>query len=62
MELCLIPYNSMDFNAKLDKIIYVDSKSALNIRLARTKMEALLTEVLGSRALQIVLDNLDKQI
>lgn len=53
-------YNSADCGVKLDKSIYADSKTALNIRLARTKMEALVTEVLGPQSLQMVLDDLNK--
>lgn len=55
-------YNGMDCGVKLDKIIYVDSKTALNIRLARTKMEALVMAVLGPQAIQIVLDDLKKDV
>ncbi|CAH2088722.1 unnamed protein product [Euphydryas editha] len=55
-------YNSMDCGVKLNKIIYIDSKTATNIRLARTKMEALVTEVLGPHALQTVLDELNQGV
>lgn len=37
----------MECNNKLTQIIYADSNTALKIRLARMKMEALVTEVLG---------------
>lgn len=57
-----ISYNSMDCGVKLNKLLHVDSKTALNIRLRRTKMEALVTEVLGPQTLQIVLDDLNKDI
>lgn len=55
-----LSYSSQDCNIKLNKIIYVDSKTATNIRLARTKMEALVTEVLGPHSLQTVIDQLNK--
>lgn len=48
----------MDCNVKLNKIIYADSNTATNLNLARTKMEALVTEVLGPYALQSVIDDL----
>lgn len=54
-----LSYNSQDCNIKLNKIIYVYSKTATNIRLARTKMEALVTEVLGPHSLQSVIDQLN---
>ncbi|CAH0698534.1 unnamed protein product [Spodoptera exigua] len=47
-----LSYNSMDCTVKLNKIIYVNSSTATSIRLARTKMEAIVTEVLGPYALQ----------
>lgn len=53
-----LSYNSMDCNVKLNKTIYADSKTALNIQLARTKMEALACEVLGPYALQKVLEEI----
>ncbi|GBP98378.1 hypothetical protein EVAR_98419_1 [Eumeta japonica] len=53
-------YNSQDYSIKLNKIIYVESKTATNIRLARTKMEALVTKVLGPHSLQSVIDQLNK--
>ncbi|GBP12666.1 hypothetical protein EVAR_10314_1 [Eumeta japonica] len=40
-----LSYNSMDCTVKLNKIIYADSSTATAIRLARTKMEVLVTEV-----------------
>ncbi|XP_026744015.1 uncharacterized protein LOC113505487 isoform X2 [Trichoplusia ni] len=55
-----LSYNSQDCSIKLNKIIYVDSKTATNLRLARTKMEALVTEVLGPHSLQSVIDQLNK--
>ncbi|RVE42963.1 hypothetical protein evm_012392 [Chilo suppressalis] len=42
-----LSYNSMDCTIKLNKIIYCNSATATAIHLARTKMEALVTEVLG---------------
>ncbi|XP_028159816.1 uncharacterized protein LOC114352418 [Ostrinia furnacalis] len=51
-----LSYNSMDCTIKLNKMIYVDSSTATAIRLARTKMEALVTEVLGPYSLQNVID------
>lgn len=42
-----LSYNSMDCGVKLNKMIYADSKTVLNTKLGRTKMEALLLEVLG---------------
>lgn len=51
-------YNSMDCNVKLNKTIFVDSKTALNVKLGRTKMEALVNEVLGPYALETVLTDL----
>ncbi|GBP91144.1 hypothetical protein EVAR_24096_1 [Eumeta japonica] len=53
-----LSYNSMDCSVKLDKIIYVDSKTATNIKLARTKMEALVMEVLGPCTLECVVNDL----
>lgn len=44
-------YNSMDCTIKLNKIIYVNSASATAIRQARTKMKALVIEVLGAYSL-----------
>lgn len=54
-----LSYNSMDCTVKLNKIIYVDSKTALNTQLGRTKMEALVNEVLGPYALQTLLNDLN---
>lgn len=54
-----LSYNSMDCTVKLNKIIYADSKTALNIKLGRTKMEALVNEVLGPYALQTLLNDLN---
>lgn len=54
-----LSYTSMDCTVKLNKIIYVNSSTATSIRLARTKMEALVTEVLGPYALQNVIDDLN---
>lgn len=54
-----LSYNSMDCTVKLNKIIYVNSTTASSIRLARTKMEALVTEVLGPYAIQNVIDDLN---
>lgn len=51
----------MDCNVKLNKIIYADSNIATNINLARTKMEALIIEVLGPYALQSVIDDLNTE-
>lgn len=51
-----LSYNSMDCTIKLNKIIYVNSATATGIHLARTKMEALVTEVLGPYSIQNVLD------
>lgn len=56
-----LSYNSMDCSVKLDKIIYADSKTATSIRLARTKMEALVTEVLGPYALKSVIVDLQDE-
>lgn len=53
-----LSYNSMDCSVKLNKIIYADSKTATNIKLARTKMEALVMEVLGPHALESVVNDL----
>lgn len=55
-----LSYSSQDCGIKLNKIIFVDSKTATNLRLARTKMEALVTEVLGPHSLQSVIDQLNK--
>lgn len=55
-----LSYNSMDCTIKLNKIIYTNSTSATGIHLARTKMEALVTEVLGPYAIQNVLDDINK--
>lgn len=54
-----LSYNSMDCTVKLNKIIYADSKTALNMKLGRTKMEALVNEVLGPYALQTLLNDLN---
>lgn len=51
-----LSYNSMDCTIKLNRIIYVNSATATGIHLARTKMEALATEVLGPYSLQKVID------
>ncbi|KAL4721610.1 hypothetical protein ACJJTC_011663 [Scirpophaga incertulas] len=51
-----LSYNSMDCTIKLNKIIYANSSTATAIRLARTKMEALVTEVLGPYSLQNVIE------
>ncbi|KAL4702598.1 hypothetical protein ACJJTC_016074 [Scirpophaga incertulas] len=51
-----LSYNSMDCTIKLNKIIYANSSTASAIRLARTKMEALVTEVLGPYSLQNVIE------
>ncbi|XP_063361394.1 uncharacterized protein LOC134650372 [Cydia amplana] len=56
-----LSYNSMDCLVKLNKIIYVDSSTATSIRLGRTKMEALVTEVLGPYSLQGVVDDLKNE-
>ncbi|XP_073967109.1 uncharacterized protein [Choristoneura fumiferana] len=56
-----LSYNSMDCTVKLNKIIYVDSSTAISIYLARTKMEALVCEVLGPYALQHVIDDLNTE-
>ncbi|XP_047999563.1 uncharacterized protein LOC125236694 [Leguminivora glycinivorella] len=53
-----LSYNSMDCNVKLNKVIYVDSKTALKIKLGRTKQEALVNEVLAPYALESVLESL----
>lgn len=52
-----LSYNSMDC-IKLNRMIYVDSSIATNIYLAKTKMEALVTEVLGPYAIQYLVDDL----
>lgn len=49
----------MDSNVKLNKIIYSNSKTALNIHLGRTKRAALVDEVLGPYALQKILDDIN---
>ncbi|RVE40922.1 hypothetical protein evm_014426 [Chilo suppressalis] len=51
-----LSYNSMDCTIKLNKIIYCNSATATAIHLARTKMEALVTEVLGPYSVQNVVD------
>ncbi|KAF2888788.1 hypothetical protein ILUMI_17385 [Ignelater luminosus] len=51
-----LSYNS---TIKLNKIIYVNSSTATGIRLAKTKMEALITEVLGPYAIQNVIDDIN---
>lgn len=51
----------MDCTIKLNKIIYVNSSTATAIRLARTKMEALVTEVLGPYSLQNVIDAINTE-
>lgn len=56
-----LSYNSMDCTIKLNKIIYVNSSTATGIRLARTKMEALVTEVLGPYAIQNVIDDINTE-
>lgn len=48
----------MDCSVKLDKTVDVDSKTATSIRLARTKMEAIVMEVLGPYALESVINDL----
>lgn len=40
-------------------MIFADSKTAINIHLARIKMEALVTEVLGPYAIQSIIDILN---
>lgn len=55
-----LSYNSMDCAVKLNKIIYDGSSKASDyICLARTKMESLVTEVLGPYAIQNVIDDLN---
>lgn len=54
-----LSYNSMDYTVKLNKIMYVDSKTALNTKLGRTTMEALVNEVLGPYVLQTLLNDLN---
>lgn len=56
-----LSYNSMDCTVKLNKIIYANSPASSGIRLARTKMEAIVTEVLGPYALQNVIEDLNKE-
>lgn len=51
-----LSYNSMDCTIKLNEIIYANSPTANAIHLARTKMEALVSEVLGPYSLQNVID------
>jgi len=55
-----LSYNSMDCTIKLNKIIYANSTVATEIHLARTKMEALVTEVLGPYAIQNVLNDINR--
>lgn len=55
-----LSYNSMDCTVKLNKIIYAKSVPASAIHLGRTKMEALVTEVLGPYSLQIVIDAINR--
>lgn len=57
-----LSYNSMDCTNKLSKILYVDSKIANKIRLARTKMEALVTEVLGPYSVESVINDLNDNV
>lgn len=49
----------MECTTKLNKIIYVNSSTAAGIRLARTKMDALVTEVLDPYAIQNVIDDIN---
>lgn len=56
-----LSYNSMDCTNKLSKILYADSKIATKISLGRTKMEALVTEVLGPYAVESVINNLNDE-
>ncbi|KAG6438962.1 hypothetical protein O3G_MSEX000365 [Manduca sexta] len=57
-----LSYNSMDCMNKLSKTLYVDSKIANKIRLARTKMEALVTEVLGPYSVENVINDLNDNV
>ena len=56
-----LSYNSMDCTNKLSRILYADSKVATKIRLARTKMEALVTDVLGPYAVEGVINDLNNE-
>lgn len=51
----------MDCTNKLSRILYADSKVATKIRLARTKMEALVTDVLGPYAVEGVINDLNNE-
>lgn len=53
-----LSYNSMDCTIKFNKNIYANSSAATGIHLGRTKMEELITEVLGPYAMQNVLDDI----
>ncbi|XP_047517164.1 uncharacterized protein LOC125057485 [Pieris napi] len=57
-----LSYNSMDCLSKLNKIVFVDSKIASKIRLGRTKMEALVIEVLGPYSVESVINDLHDDV
>ena len=51
-------YNSLDCGLKLNSKIYQDSKVAAKVSCGRTKCEAIVTTVLGEKALAVIMDDL----
>ena len=52
------PYNLLDCELKLNSNIYQDSKVAAKVSCGRTKCEAIVTNVLGEKALAVIMDDL----
>lgn len=51
-------YNSLDCGLKLNSKLNQDSKVAAKVSCGRTKSEAIVTNVLGKKALGVVMDDL----
>lgn len=57
-----LSYNSMNCKNKLKRILFTDSKIANKIRSGITKMEALVTEVLGPYYVETVINDLNNHL
>jgi hypothetical protein len=53
-----ISYNASDCEAKLSRIIYPDSAIAKKTSCGRTKAEAIVTDVLGPKSVQQIVNDL----
>ena len=51
-------YNLLNCGLKLNSKSYQDSKVAAKVSCVRTKCEAIVTNVLGEKALAVIMDNL----